>query len=74
MLIPTVGGNHKLTETNYWFRHTDTIALNGTINSDILAPGATGGKPDVTLTNTNADANGSSINFVKDSAPADDDH
>ena len=53
---------------------SDTIALNGTINSDILASSSTGGKPDLTLTNTNADANGSSINFVKDSAsPADDD-
>lgn len=52
----------------------DTIALNGTINSDILASSGTGGKPDVTLTNTNADADASSINFVKDSAsPADDD-
>ena len=53
---------------------SDTIALNGTINSDIQQPSSTGGKPDLTLTNTNADANGSSINFVKDSAsPADDD-
>ena len=71
----TIGGNLQVDgNSTIGSATSDTIALNGTINSDIAATSATGGKPDFTLTNTNADANGSSINFVKDSAsPADDD-
>lgn len=53
---------------------SDTIALNGTISSDITASSATGDKPVFKMTNTNADANGAIIQLVKDSAsPADDD-
>ena len=71
----TVGGNLQVDGNSTIGSGTsDTIALNGTINTDINASSATGGKPDVNLTNTNADANGSNLNFVKDSAsPAADD-
>lgn len=53
----------------------DAITVTGTIGSDILMSQAAGNKPDIQLKNTNADAEGGRLHFVKDSAsPADNDN
>jgi len=52
----------------------DAITITGTLGSDIKMSQSSGSKPDIELKNTNADAEGGRIHFVKDSAsPADGD-
>lgn len=48
----------------------DAITVNGTIGSDLLLEQSGGSKPDIQLKNTNADAEGGRVHFVKDSASA----
>ena len=48
----------------------DAITFNGTIGSDLLLEQSGGSKPDIQLKNTNADAEGGRVHFLKDSASA----
>lgn len=65
----TIGGNIQVDgNATLGSSTTDTLALNGTISSDINASSATGSKPLFQMTNTNADADASIISLVKDSA------
>ncbi|SVE22315.1 uncharacterized protein METZ01_LOCUS475169, partial [marine metagenome] len=52
----------------------DAITVTGTVGSDVLMNQSGGSKPDIQMKNTNADASGGRLHFVKESAsPADND-
>ena len=66
---PTAGTNQTL--TNAWALYSNGATK---IGGDVLVESSTSDKPEMTLLNTNADANPATLHFTKDSAsPAADD-